>query len=105
MIKDRVSLNGDLVSLVVTCLRELSAQQDLKLPADLGSATRLFGDTGILDSLALVGLVVAVEQAIDDQFGVSLSLADEKALSQKHSPYRTVGTLVDYASGLIQEAS
>jgi len=48
--------------------------------------------------------MVAVEQAIEDELGVSVSLADERALSQRTSPYRTVGTLADYADSLIQAA-
>jgi D-alanine--poly(phosphoribitol) ligase subunit 2 len=63
--------------------------------------TPLFGRDGILDSMGLVTLVVAVEQAIDDELGVGVSLADARALSQRASPYRTVGTLADYADGLI----
>jgi len=45
---------------------------------------------------------VAVEQTIEDKYGASISLADEKALSQRNSPYRTVGSLAEYASRLIQ---
>jgi acyl carrier protein len=63
----------------------------------LNEGTRLFGSEGILDSMGLVSLVVAVEQAIDDEYGVAVALADEHALSQRHSPYRTIGTLADYA--------
>jgi len=66
--------------------------------------TPLFGREGFLDSLGLVTLMVAVEQAIEDELGVSVSLADERALSQRTSPYRTVGTLADYADSLIQAA-
>jgi acyl carrier protein len=105
MINDRTALTTDLTSLVASCLRELAVQQDLTLPGDIGTSTQLFGPGGLLDSLALVALVVAVEQAVEDEFGVSLSLADERALSQRHSPYRTVGTLAEYAGTLIQEAS
>jgi acyl carrier protein len=63
--------------------------------------TPLFGRDGLLDSMGLVTLVVAVEQAIEDELGVSVSLADARALSQKASPYRTVGALADYADSLI----
>jgi acyl carrier protein len=59
----------------------------------------LFGESGFLDSMSLVSLVVAVEQAIEDQFGKTVSLADEKALSRRHSPYRTIGSLAEYAAG------
>jgi acyl carrier protein len=80
--------------LIVTVLRDLAAEV---LPEDLTQDTPLFGDHGLLDSVGLVSLVVGVEQAIQERFGIALSLADEKALSQRQSPYRTVGSLADYA--------
>jgi D-alanine--poly(phosphoribitol) ligase subunit 2 len=45
---------------------------------------------------------VAVEQKIEDKFGFAVALADEKALSQRQSPFRTVRSLADYAAGLIE---
>jgi acyl carrier protein len=65
----------------------------------------LFGMGGVLDSLALVGLLVAVEQGIDDALGVILTLADEKAASQARSPFRTVDSLVAYATARTLEES
>ncbi len=43
-----------------------------------------------------MNLVVALEQRIEDEFGVSLTLADEKAMSYSRSPFRNVQTLRDY---------
>jgi D-alanine--poly(phosphoribitol) ligase subunit 2 len=40
---------------------------------------------------------VALEQALEREHTISVSLADEHALSQRRSPYRTVGTLAAYA--------
>jgi D-alanine--poly(phosphoribitol) ligase subunit 2 len=93
----------DLISLVVKTLRETSGQET-RLPRELGSETALFGQQGILDSLGLVTLIVAMEQALEDTFGVSVSLADDKAMSQQHSPYRTIGSLAEYAQGVVQGA-
>lgn len=69
-------------------------------PVDVaaGDAAPLFGVERVLDSLALVRLLVAVEQGIEDELGAVLTLADEKAASQQRSPFRTVGTLVAYAT-------
>ena len=39
---------------------------------------------------------MAVEQAVEDELGASVTLADEKAMSQSTSPFRTVGTLAAY---------
>ena len=77
------------------------AAQGAEAPADMGPDTRLFGKDGLLDSMALVSLVMALEQEIADRFGAQVALADEKALSQKSSPFRTLGSLAAYASGEI----
>ena len=58
--------------------------------------TALIGNEGFLDSLGLVVLIVAVEQNLQETLGISPTLADEKAMSQKVSPFRTIETLADY---------
>jgi acyl carrier protein len=50
-------------------------------------------------------LIVAVEQNIEDEFDITIILADERAMSQKHSPFRTVRSLVDYIETLIDGKS
>jgi acyl carrier protein len=79
------------------------------LPADRQLAkdpdTVLFAAEGGLDSLGLVGLVVDVEQHLADAFGIVITLADEKAMSQRTSPFRSVAALADYASGVIAETT
>jgi acyl carrier protein len=92
------------VSLIVKTLRDVTAGTERELPDEVDADTPLFGRQGILDSLALVTLVVAIEQEIERAFGVTVSLADEKAMSQSSSPYRTVGALAGYAAGLIEGA-
>ena len=62
----------------------------------------LFGASGGLDSLGLVNLIVDVEQKIEDAFGVTINLADEKAISQKNSPFATIETLAAYISLLLE---
>ncbi len=57
--------------------------------------TALFGRDAGIDSLSLVRLVAAVERAAEVQFGRNVVLADEKAMSMRSSPFRTVGTLAD----------
>lgn len=94
-----------LVSLIVKAVREFGEQSGVPLPATMDRDTPLFGRDGFLDSMGLVTVVVAVEQAIEDELGVTVSLADERALSQRTSPYRTVGTLADYADTLVQVAA
>ena len=62
----------------------------------------LFGEGGVLTSVDFVTLVLDIEEAVEDATGQSITLADERAMSQKHSPFRTVGTLADYIAGLLE---
>jgi acyl carrier protein len=61
--------------------------------------TTLFGGTEGIDSLSLVRIVAEVERAAEDQFSKRVVLADERAMSRRNSPFRTVGTLAE----LLQE--
>jgi acyl carrier protein len=61
----------------------------------------LYGEMGTLDSLGLVNLIVATEERIEEFFGILITLADERAMSKKHSPFRTVGTLADHLSVIL----
>lgn len=65
--------------------------------------TVLYDTGGRLDSLELVNLIVTTEQNIEDEFGLPLTLADERAMSQRNSPFRTVGSFLQYISLLLQE--
>ena len=47
--------------------------------------------------------MVAVEQKIEDVFGKSINLADDKAMSQKNSPFQTVETFVNYIYDVLEK--
>ncbi|TKB56493.1 MAG: hypothetical protein E8D49_15465 [Nitrospira sp.] len=65
--------------------------------------TTLFGHGAVLDSFELVRLILSVETRIDEEFDVVVTLADEKAMSQRSSPFRTVETLANYIVQLVGE--
>ena len=71
---------------------------------DKAPETLLFGEGGQLDSLDLVELLAETESRIEDALVVSIVLANEKALSYKHNPFRSIGELADYATSLLHEA-
>ena len=97
-------MKDKIIEIIVSAANELNDEEEISLAGELTPSTRLFGENGVLDSMGLVSLVVAVEQAIDEELNASVSLADEKALSQKNSPYQTIETLAEYAEKLIKEA-
>ena len=65
--------------------------------------THLFGDLSELDSLGFMGFIVATEQKIKEEFGGLITLANERAMSQENSPFRTIGALADYIYLLYKE--
>lgn len=98
-----MSPDDAILNVIVMVAKELNENLENKIAVDQGANAPLYGRSGVLDSLGLVSFIVAVEQALEEQLGLVVSLADEKAMSQKHSPFRSIGTLVIYVSGLIAE--
>ena len=66
--------------------------------------TRLLGSQSVLDSMHLVSLILTIEREVEDAFGVALTLADERALSMKESPFRSIQSLADYIGIFIIDA-
>ena len=65
----------------------------------------LFGQDGNLDSLTLVSFLVAVEGRVEDETGRTVRLVSEKAMSRKHSPFRTLKSLAEYVEELLCEST
>lgn len=84
------------LSVIAEAVREYN--ETLPEPDRLPCAaeTPLIGPAASLDSLALVRLIVELEAKIEAHFGVAAVLSDDRAMSQEHSPFRTIGTLADY---------
>jgi acyl carrier protein len=89
-------------SLLVDCIENYAAQTGLDIVVT--DDTRLLGPSAPLDSLGLVSVLAGFEAAINDVFATDIVLADERAMSLERSPFRTVSSLIDYASTLLDEA-
>ena len=77
-------------NLIISSVKEINKQFHQEQQLGQSTKTVLFGKDGKLDSLGLVNLLVIIEQNIEDEFDVSITIADEKAMSQKYSPFQTV---------------
>ena len=95
--------SDQIASVIYDAIDELNQQrpESAHLPKTLQTA--LFGNSGQLDSLALINLIVAVEDKFENEFGYSISLTEEWARSHQINPFRSVKTLIDYTCGLIEE--
>lgn len=73
--------------------------EGFKLPKTLD--TVLLGESGTLDSLGFVNLVVAAEEQLEQSLGRPIVLTDEEALTAPTGPFRTVGSLVDHVLSIL----
>ena len=89
--------------LVYKVIDSINAHSSGKKKLEKSSDFGLYGDGGNLDSMDLVSFIVDIEQNVAREFGQSVSLANEKSLSQTNSPFRTVGTLIEYVTTLLNE--
>ena len=80
--------------LVIESVRLLAEDFDLIALKQPSAESALYGNDGVLDSMALVNLLADVEDAVSEQFDVAIALADEKAMSARNSPFLNVKTLV-----------
>jgi acyl carrier protein len=76
---------------------------DLSIASSLGGEIRLIGHEAVLDSMGLVNLIVELEQRLEEEYDMIVVLADERAMSQKNSPFRSVQTLADYIYKVAEE--
>jgi acyl carrier protein len=79
--------------LVIESVRLLAEDFDLVALQQPSAESALYGNDGVLDSMALVNLLADVEDAVSEQFGAAIALADEKAMSARNSPFLTIKTL------------
>jgi hypothetical protein len=93
----------EIIALIVRKIREINPPALAEGHVELSGETRLFGSKGIFDSIGLVSLIVEVEQGVAELTRAQVTLADERAMSQKHSPFRNVESLADYALMLVNE--
>jgi len=93
-----------IIKAVYSSIEEINKTTNQENPLSIGLTTKLFGGDSELDSLGLISLIVAVEQRVSEDLNISVTLADDRALSQEVSPFSSVQTLVDYIIVLANEA-
>ena len=97
--------SSKILKIIYEAIDELNEQLPSDQKLEKSEATVLFDNEGKLDSLGLVNLIVLLEQKIDQNLNVQITLADEKAMSQEQSPFKSIKTLIAYISKLLEEKS
>lgn len=97
-----MSEKGSIIKIIYDSFDDLFDSGALKEKLEKSTSTVLFGPDSSLDSLALVSLIISVEERTKQIFSSSIALTDERAMAQKNSPFRTVDTLAEYINNLLK---
>jgi acyl carrier protein len=94
---------AEVVAMVIASVQEVLILGNGNSPdaTAIGEETRLFGRKAVLDSMGLVTLIVEIEQRLEEDYDVAVVLADDRAMSMKRSPFRSVQSLSDYIVQLV----
>ena len=91
--------------IVIESLNEVFIQAGTPAPEVITEQTVLVGADAVLDSLGVVSLIVEIEQRLEASQGISVTLANDKAMSQRNSPFRTVGVITDHVIEMAKESA
>jgi len=85
-----------LLDVVTHAIIELNETREDKIPTDDVLGIGLYGDDGIFDSMHLVSFLALVEEKLEDEFDVEISLTSEKAVSRRVSPFSSMTRLIEF---------
>lgn len=89
--------------IIKEAIDELNEQLDDENKILYNDETRFVGSHACIDSMGFVTFISIIEGLITDKLNKSIQLVNEKAFSQKHSPFYSIQTLTDYIQELLNE--
>lgn len=89
--------------IIAEAIAELNEELEYDELENVTADTPIFGGESGIDSLSLVSLVVEVEGNVNDAFDANVTLADEKAMSSRNSPYRNVASFTEFVLARLGE--
>lgn len=89
--------------IVLESLSDLGEENDNENLLNANLKTKLFGENGNFDSMGLVIFIADLEELLLEKFDKHLTLADDRAMSQKTSPFRNVESLCKHIETLLSE--
>ena len=79
--------------LVLDAIKELNKELKLKELEKIDENTNFFE---ILDSMAILDLILEIEKKIEEKYGKYIQIADENTMDVLKSPFRSFNELVKY---------
>jgi acyl carrier protein len=95
--------NERITKAVYAAIDELNLQLPKGTQVEKAPDAPLYGSSGKLESLDFVTLIMEVEEKINAEFGVDITIADENLLSKEKSPFSSLRTLIEYLEELLKQ--
>ncbi len=101
--KDRIVNKNEIHDIVISKVVSLvdTLPEDKKFSVDQN--TTLFGNGSSIDSLSLVSIIVDLETTFSAEYGLDISLTDDKAMMREKSPFESIKSLAEYISELVND--
>ena len=92
------------MEIVLSALRDAVDQAGGNV-SGISEDTVIVGPGAVIDSIGVVSLIVDVEQRLEMEHAVSVTLANDRAMSQRNSPFRTPAVLAEHIIATERESA
>lgn len=103
-VQGKEQIRAEVLEMILAGLKQVLKGQGKPIPGNLSPETTLYGQGSDVDSLGFVQLLLDMEEQVNERYSVAVTPTDEKAMSQRNSPFRTVQSLAEYLTDLILQA-
>lgn len=96
-------MNEQVLACVYEAIDEANEDRVDRPPLEKSLETPIHGTSDGLDSLGLINFVVAVEENVERDVGVTIVLSDDRSIAHEPNPFGSVAALVSYIDVLLSE--
>ncbi|MDG9716066.1 hypothetical protein [Streptomyces sp. DH24] len=91
-----------ILRIIIDAIDDINTMREEKIPTENVLDLCLYGNDGVFESMYLVAFLAQVEESIEDEFEVEVTLASEKAVSLRVSPFSSVRRLIAFIEEELQ---
>ncbi len=96
-------MHEEITRMLFGVIDELNQLRPAEEQLEKNLETPLAGDSGRLDSVELINLIVVTEQKSAEELGRPILLTNDRTMSQVKQVFHTLGSLADYIQLLLNE--
>ena len=98
----KIITRPETLTLLYDCVSELNEMLPASSRLALSEDTVLLAEVGGLDSLGIVNFISAIEDKVQERYGMTITLTAAADTPPDRDPWRNLGTLTDFVLGQIQ---